>query len=261
MTHPLLDIRNATVYRNDAKVFDQLNLTIAQGENVAILGPNGAGKSTLLKLLTREIYPVVKDDSWVRILGSETVNVQQLRQKISWVSYDFQTNYLPITTGYEVVMSGLLGTIGNLYQYQISAEQEQQVLALMAELNLLDLQDKRFFHLSSGQQRRLLLARAEIVNPQTIILDEPTSSLDIQGCFQMLEHMQTIISRGASVILATHHIHEIIPAIDRVIFIRAGRIIADGSKQALLTSEHLSDLYQTSLKVICDGRHYQVLPD
>lgn len=260
MLPPLLEIQNVTAYRGENRVFDGLNLTIAQGENVAILGPNGAGKSTLLKLLTRDIYPVVKPDSFVKVYSSERVVMQQLRQKISWVSHDFQVDYLPITTGFEVVASGLLGTIGNLYQYEITPEQRQRTLQIMQQLNLLPLQDIAYFHLSTGQQRRLLLARALVMQPQTVILDEPTSSLDIQGCFQLLKDMRQLVANGSSVVLATHHIHEIIPEIERVVFIRDGRVVADGEKTGLLTSARLSALYDVPLRVIVDNEYYQVVP-
>ncbi|WP_206019956.1 ABC transporter ATP-binding protein [Pseudomaricurvus alkylphenolicus] len=260
MTTPLLDIRNVTACRGETRVFTDLNLTIEQGENVAILGPNGAGKSTLLKLLTREIYPMEKEDSWVRIFGSDVVNVKQLREKIGWVSYDFQTNYLPITTGFDVVLSGLLGTIGHLYQFDVTDEQRQLTEAVMAELQLLPLRDKMFHHLSSGQQRRLILARALIHKPSTVVFDEPTSSLDLQGSFQVLNDMRRLVARGASVLLATHHIDEIIPEIERVIFIRDGEVIADGNKTDLITSERVSDLYGIHAEVREHNGYYSALP-
>ena len=68
---PLLDVKNATVFRDNKKIFDGFSLTVEPGKSTAIIGPNGAGKSTLLKLLSRELYPVVKDDSHVKILGKE----------------------------------------------------------------------------------------------------------------------------------------------------------------------------------------------
>jgi ABC-type molybdenum transport system ATPase subunit/photorepair protein PhrA len=81
-THaPLIDIRNATIYRGDTRVFENFSVSIGQHEQAAILGPNGSGKTTLLKVINREIYPVRQDDSWVRILGRETWNVWELRSR------------------------------------------------------------------------------------------------------------------------------------------------------------------------------------
>ncbi|MAZ87991.1 MAG: molybdenum ABC transporter ATP-binding protein [Cellvibrionaceae bacterium] len=260
MTPPLLDIHNVSAYRGDNKVFSGLNLRIEQGEQVAILGPNGAGKSTLLKLLTRELYPVEADNSHVKILGSDTVNVQQLRQQIGWVSYDFHTQYLPITTGFDVVLSGLLGAIGHLYQHDISDAQKQTTHDTMVQLNLLELRDTMFHHLSSGQQRRLILARALVHNPQHIIFDEPTSSLDLQGMFQVLKDMETQSQLGRSVILATHHLHELLPSIERIIFLKQGKVIADGGRDQLLTEANLSDLYDSKIQLINRNGVLQAFP-
>jgi iron complex transport system ATP-binding protein len=260
MKTPLLEIKHASACRGEFQVFDDLNLTIAQGERVAILGPNGAGKSTLLKLLTREIYPVEKPDSYVKILGSETVNVQKLREKIGWVSYDFQTNYLPITTGFDVVLSGLLGAIGHLYQHDVTEAQRQLTHDTMAQLNLLPLKDRMYHHLSSGQQRRLILARALIHKPDHLIFDEPTNSLDLQGSFQVLEDMRQQTRRDASMIIATHHLQEILPEIERLVFIRNGEVIADGSKDELLTDNNISELYGVKVKLIQQQGFYQAFP-
>lgn len=260
MTTPLLEICNATVYRGESIVFNNLNLTIEQGESVAILGPNGAGKSTLLKLLTREIYPYEQPDSFVKIFGRDRINVQQLREEIGLVSYDFQAKYMPITTGFDVVLSGLLGTIGHLYHHDITEQQKQLTLDTMARLNLLPLKDKMFQHMSSGQQRRLILARALIHNPKTVIFDEPTNSLDLQGCFQVLNDMRQLAAEGTSVIIATHHLHEIIPDIHRVVFIRDGKVVADGPKEELLTAERVSALYDTAVQMVKQDGYYQALP-
>ncbi len=260
MTSPLLEIRNATVYRGESIAFNNLSLTIEQGESVAILGPNGAGKSTLLKLLTRELYPYEKPDSFVKIFGRDLINVQQLRENIGLVSYDFQTKYMPITTGFDVVLSGLLGTIGHLYHHDVTDQQKQLTLETMARLDLLHLKDKMFQHMSSGQQRRLILARALIHHPKTVIFDEPTSSLDLQGCFQVLNDMRQLAAEGTSVIIATHHLHEIIPEIDRVVFIREGEVVADGPKAELLTAERISDLYDTAVQMVKQDGYYQALP-
>ena len=102
---PLIDIRNATIYRGSTRVFEGLTLRIDQHEPAAILGPNGSGKTTLLKVINRELYPMRRDDAWVRILGRETWNVWELRSHIGIVSHDLQTRYRSTTTG-------LLGNVG-----------------------------------------------------------------------------------------------------------------------------------------------------
>ena len=94
----LIDIRNATIYRSGTRVFEDLTLSIDEHESVAILGPNGSGKTTLLKTLNRELYPVERDESWVRILGRDNWNVWELREHIGVVSHDLHSRYTPTTS-------------------------------------------------------------------------------------------------------------------------------------------------------------------
>ena len=102
MVNPLLiDIKNATIWRGTTRVFENLSLQIAQHERLAILGPNGSGKTTLLKTINRELYPVVSDESWVRILGREKWNVWELRKQIGIVSHDLHSRYTAATTALE----------------------------------------------------------------------------------------------------------------------------------------------------------------
>lgn len=261
-TAPLLEIHKVTACQGSTRVFENLSLTIHQGENVAILGPNGAGKSTLLKLLTRDIYPVVRANSFVRIQGSETVNVRELRQHIGFVSHDLQNQYANVlATGYDSVLSGFFGAVGMIYShYPITDAHRQQARQVIEELHLQPLQERLFMHLSTGQQRRFLLARAMIHQPSTLILDEPTNSLDIQASFALINHLRTLVRRQVAVIIATHHIHEILPEIERLVLLKDGVIVADGAKAELLTSKTLSELYETPIDVVERNGFYQAFP-
>lgn len=259
---PLLEIRNVTACQGNTRVFANLNLQINHGENVAILGPNGAGKSTLLKLLTRDIYPVVKDDSFVKINGSENVYILELRKQIGIVSHDLQSQYTgQLASGYDTVLSGFFGAVGMIYNhYPVTDTHRQQAQAAIDSLGLGHLQERLFMHMSTGQQRRFLLARAMIHQPQTLILDEPTNSLDIHATFGLLKHLRELVQQQVAVIIATHHIHEILPEIQRLILLKNGEVIADGNKAELLTSATLSELYETPIAVVEHNGFYQAFP-
>jgi iron complex transport system ATP-binding protein len=106
-----------------------------------------------------------------------------------------------------------------------------------------------FQRLSSGQQRRLLVARALVHDPSALIFDEPFNGLDIRAAFELSALLRDFCQPGHSIVLTTHHVDEIIPEIDRVILLQAGRVVADGSKHEVLTGERLSELYGLALRL------------
>ena len=247
----LIDIRNATVWRGKTRVFNKLDLTIEQHERVAILGPNGCGKTTLLKLLNRELYAVADAGSWVRIMGKDRANVWQLRQHIGIVSHDLQQRYTMTTTALEVVLSGFFSSIGvhGTLASRITETHVKTARASLAELGIDALTDTSLGSMSTGQQRRCLLARALVHQPDTLILDEPTAGLDFKASFEYLERLRQLAREGRNVIVVTHHLNEIPPEVDRIVLLCDGRIVADGSKRGVLTSEILSDVYDTRVRV------------
>ncbi len=257
---PLAELKNITAFRGERKVLESFNLTLHDGESVAILGPNGCGKSTLLKLLTREIYHVQRPDSSLLIKGQEHINLMQLREWLGVVSQDLQELYTPYTLGRDVVASGLLGAIGVHTHLQLTDAQQERVDEVIDKLGLAYLNDTMFQRLSTGQQRRLLLARALIHNPSTVIFDEPTNSLDLQASFELIATMRELVQAGTNLLIATHHVQEVVPEIERIIFMKAGQIIADGDKESLLTANNLSDLYGVNLKLMVQDGYYHAYP-
>jgi iron complex transport system ATP-binding protein len=260
---PLVEIRNATVWRGQTRVFDKFSLTIAQHERVAILGPNGAGKTTLLKLIDRELYPVASDDSWVKILGQARWNVWDLRKHIGLVSQDLQSAFMPNSTVLDAVVSGFFSSIGLHWQLrdQLEPVQIERAEAVMTTLGLEGLRDREFRTLSTGQQRRCLLGRALVHEPHTLVLDEPTAGLDMSASIDFLTRIRDLSRRGCSLLLVTHHLSDIPPEIDRVIVLKRGQIVADGPKRSVLTAGLLSDVYETDLCVTeADGHYFAFSP-
>ncbi|WP_086932966.1 ABC transporter ATP-binding protein [Agarilytica rhodophyticola] len=260
MPSSILDIKNARVFRESHCVFDNLSLNINAGEHVAILGPNGAGKTTLLKLLTRELYPVVQAGSHVKLFGDDKVNIWNLRNKIGVVSHELQNQYQAIATGLDVVMSAFFGSIGLYRHHQYDEQQVHLAEQALARLRIESLRDRQFLQLSTGQQRRLLIARATVHKPEVIVLDEPSSGLDISAAFQIIEDLRELAKQGISLILVTHHIQEIIPEIERIVILKEGKINFDGDKSGALTSQRLSEVFQTPMHVSQEDGYYQWRP-
>ncbi len=257
----MIDIQNVTVYQQQTKILQNFSLQIRQGEKVALLGPNGAGKSTLLKLISRELYPVAEEGSHVRLYGHEAVNLWELRRQIGFVSNDLQDDYTPYASALDVILSGFFGSIGHHDHLQPTRQQIEHAERLLHEMGLTAYRDQMYQRLSTGQKRRLLLARALIHQPQALILDEPASGLDMGGAVKMLQFMRNFCQQGGSMLIATHHIDEIIPEVDRVILLQQGQILADGPKQTVLTSTNLSQLYGTPLEISQRNDWYRLWHD
>jgi iron complex transport system ATP-binding protein len=258
----LIDIRDATIYRGNTRVFDGLNLAIDQREHVAVIGPNGAGKTTLLKVINREIYPVAREGSWVRILGRDSWNVWELRSRIGVVSDDLQSRYRKRTTGLDVVLSGFFSSIGThgLLRGDVLPAQREKARSIMAEVGMADHAGVPLGNMSTGQQRRCLLARALVHEPQTLILDEPTAGLDIAASFDYLTRIHRLIAAGRNIVVVTHHLNEIPADIERVVLLREGRIVADGSKAEVLTEQNLAAAYGVPMGLEVVEGHYLVFP-
>ena len=259
---PLVEIRNATIWRGTTCVFEHLDLIIEQHERVAIVGPNGSGKTTLLKAINRELYPVAKPDSVFRILGRDTWNVWELRKHIGVVSQDLQQRYTPATTALEVVVSGFHSSIGvhGILADRVDEQQIEAARATLGELGIGSLAGTALRSMSTGQQRRCILARALVHKPHTLILDEPTAGLDFAASFDYLARIRKLSDAGRNILIVTHHLNEIPPEIDRVVLLQNGQIAADGHKIDVLTEDKLSDVYEVPVRIRQIDGYYLAYP-
>jgi iron complex transport system ATP-binding protein len=238
------------VRRGERYGLHDFSLTIEAGEHVAILGPNGSGKSTLIKTIARECYPLLTPETKMRILGHESWNIFELRSHIGIVSNDLMVRCTRDITGRELVLSGFFGAIGIWPHHHVEPQMEEAAEESMARLEVGHLANRWLDELSSGEARRLLIARALIHNPSTLLLDEPTTSLDLPALREVRTHLRSLATSGVGLLLVTHHLDDIIPEIDRVILLRDGTVVEDGPKQELLTSERLSATFGVPVEVI-----------
>ena len=170
--------------------------------------------------------------------------------------------YTKTNTGLHVVLSGYLSSIGihGLLAGRIGREQHHRALAVMDELAIGDLADKSLGEMSTGQQRRCLLARALVHDPDTLILDEPTAGLDLTASFDLLARIRGLVEAGKSILLVTHQLNEIPPDIRRVILLKQGKIVADGEKREVLTGENLYRAYDIKIRVSEVDGYYLASP-
>jgi iron complex transport system ATP-binding protein len=265
---PLLHIHDATVLKRQQAVLDHISLTIQQGEHTAIIGPNGSGKSSLIKLITYQHYPLAHMDGTpaVQVFGREYWNVFELRTKLGIVSADLHQSFIGGTTfadvtGFEAVLSGFFASQGVLHQSDVTASMRQQAEQAIALVDAAHLAAKPMEEMSTGEVRRILIARALVTDPPALLLDEPTTGLDIVTRQRFLQTVDHLTTQGKTILLVTHHLEEIIPAIQRVILIQHGRIVGDGRKQDLLTNARLSDLFEVPIHVQAQADYYSVTLD
>lgn len=256
----LLEIQNIDVYRGDRKIFSDFSLEIEPGCNTAILGPNGSGKTSFLKLFTRELHPAAGNGGTIRSYGRELWNVWELRRRFGVVSHELQQRYLARTAGREVILSGFHSSVGTSVRQEFSEEHAERAEQIMQDLEISHLAERPFATLSTGEQRRFLLGRALIHDPEVLLLDEPTAGLDLKASAGYFTALHQLMQQGKTVILVTHHIHEILPGIDRVLLLKSGRVLADGPKPELLTSAWLSRLFDMQVEVRESRGYYTALP-
>ena len=264
MNAPVLELVNATVVKADRPVLDALNLTINAGEHSAIVGPNGAGKSVLVRLLTHEDRALAHPNgpSPVRVFGNDMWDVFELRSQLGIVSADLHQRFVAGNSegrirGEAAVLSGFLASDGILRYGVVTDEMRRQAADALERLGAGHLAKRWLDELSSGEARRVLLARALVTSPRALVLDEPTTGLDLVARHDFMERVRQIAREGTTLILITHHIDEIVPEIERVILLRQGRIAADGTKRSVLTAGHLSDVFNAPIRLEeSDGYYY-----
>jgi len=261
--HPLLSLRSATLVRGGHPVLRDLAFDIRLGEHIAILGPNGSGKSSLIRLVTRQDYPLARADEAppMLILGQERWDVFELRSHLGIVSADLHHAFthgegFGRTRGLETVMTGFFASLALFDHLRVTGAMRERALAALALAGAGHLADQRMDTMSTGEARRVLIARALAPDPGALLLDEPTTGLDLAARHRFLKTLSELAGLGKTLILVTHHIEEIIPEIERVILLKEGRVFRDGPKEEVLRSGPVSELFAMPVRVQRHGGHF-----
>src|ERR1700751_4339155 len=165
----LLARKRGTVMRGDRAALQDITLQIGSGEHVCILGPNGCGKSTLIKTITRECYPVAREGSSISILGRERWNIFELRSLLGIVSPDLLASCTTDATGLDVVLSGFFSSTRIFPHHHPDPEHLERAEATLTRLGIAHLAHRAVSHMSSGEAKRTLIARALVHDPQTLL--------------------------------------------------------------------------------------------
>ncbi len=245
----LLSLKNVTVMRGERAALDNVTLRIDAGEHVCILGPNGCGKSTLIKTITRECYPLAIEGSALSILGQERWNIFELRSLLGIVSPDLLASCTTDAVGRDIVLSGFFSSTRIFPHHSPNPDLLARSEAALERLGIAHLADRSVAHMSSGEAKRTLIARALVHDPQTLLFDEPSNALDVGAQVRLRETMRELAQSGLGILLVTHHVAEIIPEIERIVLLREGQVVADGPKHEILTAARLSDLFEVRVQI------------
>ncbi|HLG57777.1 MAG TPA: ATP-binding cassette domain-containing protein [Vicinamibacterales bacterium] len=262
---PVLELVNATLIRGRTRVLDDLSLTIHKGEHTVILGPNGAGKTSLIRMLTLDDRPRTADNGTppLRLFGREDWDVTELRTRLGVVTGDLDASFGIYTSGGRVsgldtAISGLFGSHGVFSHHDVTPAMREQGQIALARVEAPHLAGKPLSEMSAGERRRVLIARALVTRPDTLVLDEPTTGLDFVARHRFMETVRRLTHEGTTLILITHHVDEIVPETRRVVLLREGRIAYQGSPADALTAARLSDVFGAPLTVERSGDYYHV---
>lgn len=261
---PVLELDDASVLRGERLILDHLRLRVTAGQHTAILGANGSGKSTLVKLVARQLYPLARRDGQpsVRVFGRERWHVAELRSLLGMVSPALQLDYTTDTPleVFDAVVSGFFAARGLGLDHQVTQAMRELAREALAQMGIAHLVGRDMCTLSTGEARRVLIARALVHRPRALLLDEPTAGLDMATRRRFLESLRALARSGTTLLLVTHHIDEIVPEIGQVLLLRDGKVLRHGDKDTVLTDDALTQAFDMPVRVRREGDYFNAVP-
>ncbi len=246
----IVGLSNITVAYGDRIAIENVDMEIRRGEFLGIIGPNGSGKTTVFKTILGLVHPVRGE---VEVLGFSGPDLKKARQYIGYLPQRGQIDPRAPGTAYEVVLMGRYSRLG-LFKRPTDIDR-QKALTALRQVNMEEFTSEPIGHLSGGQQQRVLIARALAQEPALLLLDEPTTALDVPTRQSLIE-LVTDIHREfkLTVVLITHDVNLLIGRADRISYLK-GRIYALGRPEEILTEEMLTEMYGQNVYIVeRDGR-------
>jgi len=249
-------VENLTKVYGEQTVVDAISFTIKKGEIVGFLGPNGAGKSTLLQILATRIFPT---QGTVTVLDKEMgkVDLWELRTRIGIcgtlisedIPYEEKVRDVVLTAAYAV-----LGRWNEAYDLW----DESRAVALLTTFGVREMADRSYGTLSDGEKKRVQISRALMADPELLLLDEPTAGLDLGGREDLLKRFSLFASDSSAPasILVTHHIEEIPVGTTHALILKDGNIAVSGPIDQVITSEHMSAVFELPMEVRYEGSRF-----
>jgi iron complex transport system ATP-binding protein len=255
----IISLKNVDFTRNQQNILKNINWTVEKGEHWAILGLNGSGKSSLLKLIMAENWKTSGD---ITVLQTRfgVDRIPELRAKIGIVGSFIAERFRPDIVAENLVLTG---RYNSSMLYRAFSETDLEVARdLMRQIGADKLIGRIYGTLSQGEKQLLLIARSLMINPEILILDEPTNGLDLFAKERLVDklHKITGLENGPTLLYITHHPDEITADFQKILLLREGEIINSGTRADILTETTLTDFYQMPVAVEVVGEKYFVIP-
>jgi iron complex transport system ATP-binding protein len=232
-----------------AVLLRDVDWTVEPGQHWVVLGPNGAGKTTLLNLAAAISHP---SEGTVEVLGERlgAVDMRRLRESIGTLEPGLSRKIRGRYAGYEVVLTGATGSIALLHD-RVTDDDRSRADRLMGEIGVEPLRDRKFEDCSQGERQRLLLARSLMDEPDLLLLDEPTTGLDLPSRERLIASLDAMAEANADLptVIVTHHLEEIPATTTHALLIRDGAIVAAGPAPTVLTSKSVSTTFDIEVQV------------
>jgi len=238
-----LEINNLSFNYAGHPVLKDIELSIDLGEVLSIVGPNGSGKSTLLKCINR-ILKTKQNTVLIDGKDASKINLKELSKIIGYVPQS-STSTFPFTV-FDVVLMGRRPYIS----WNLSERDSEIVADMLDFLGIGELAMRHFNELSGGEQQKVIIARALAQQPQILLLDEPTSSLDIRHQLEILCILRSLTqSKDRSVVVSMHDLNLASRFSDRMLMLKKGKIFACGTPKEVLTEKNIEEIYGIKSKV------------
>lgn len=255
MTDAVVSCRGVEVLRDGRTILGPLDLVLARGEHLAVLGPNGSGKTTLLRLLSTYLHPT---RGQVEVLGETfgRVDLRTLRHRIGVVSAGVVGLLHRIGTAETLVAAARRGATRPVPE--ITDEDRALARDALARVGAGHLATRTCRHLSQGEWQRVQIARALVLEPELLLLDEPFVGLDLGGRESLIADLTGVLDAagGPTTVLVTHHVEELPPNVRRALLLRDGGVVASGPVDDVLVSELVSTAFDVDVVVDREGgRH------
>jgi iron complex transport system ATP-binding protein len=256
MSSSVLTLNEVAVRRGDRLILGPINFSILQGERWVVLGPNGAGKSTLLQILATKIFPT---QGTVSVLDKQMgkVDLFELRTRIGLCGSVIAEDIPHDETVKDVVLTAAYAILGR-WNESYDLWDESRAMALLTNFGVRELGDRLYGTLSEGEKKRTQIARALMADPELLLLDEPAGGLDVGGREDLLRRFANFAAdpTAPATILVTHHIEEIPMGTTHALLLKDGQIAVSGPVEAVITSEHISAIFNEKISVTQDAGRF-----